>query len=654
MANKKLSQLPETLALLADDIFAVVINTDTVPETKKIKFQDFESSLDHSAIGGLSGDDHTQYFNASRHSLLVHTNLGLVPSTRKINSGAGFSGGGDLSADRTLDIGAGFGILVGTYDISINTETNYVWSGNHEFQGGFITKHITPKLTDTYDLGSNSLLWRKGWLSELDTILFAKNTITLLGGWLMITKGEGALNADISAAATQIDFGQSMTVADYVVLRSSLQVEYIQVGVLSSGTTYNVVRNVDGSGAKDWPMGSPFAVLGNTGSGRIELNAYDSPRISILEQGATYNAQTERIRIGDLAAWQSAGFTGYGIAIGNYSGGESLVYSPTGGLEVRGTIKADDGYLQNLTVQGLLNLNTSGELRAGDTTNGLRFGYLSNGYYLRGIGGGTTQIEIRASDGKMYAAAGKIVIDSQGLRLTSDVYETSGGWAVGNNVNWVDSQGGVRAYISNSIFTDGVSGQTVARLGINASGQAQPLNGMIVLTAGNQSAQPYQYTEFTMKDGKFTFGGSYWVHPWIQITGDIWLESSGLDVGDVMGDYRAVTFVVGDGLNVLTNGTTIASSIPCDMDLVRYEIYSHGASPTNLATKLSYYNGSTWVDHAVRTGLTGYFHRGTFSGVSLQKTNASRNSALAFFVTANGGAKCVELTLYYRKTGKGN
>lgn len=385
-----------------------------------------QSALDHGSIGGLGDDDHTQYFNTTRHTLLVHTNLGLTPNTRQIISGNGLSGGGDLSADRTLAVGAGTGISVGADSVGIDLAANLTWTGNHVFQGGLSTRHLLPELTDTYDLGSSVLLWRKGWLSELDTVLFAQNSVTLLGGWLLISKDEGALVGDVLAADTTIDFGKSMTVGDFVLMRASLKMEYMQVGALISGTTYNVTRNLDGSGANDWAGGTPFAVLGTTGNGRIELNAYDTPRISILEQGSTYNAQTERIRIGDLVNWQSAGFSGYGIAIGNYSGGESLVYSPTGGLEVRGTIKADDGYLQNLTVQGLLNLSTSGELRAGTTTNGLRFGYLSDGYYLRGIGGGTTQVEIRASDGKLYAGGGKVIIDGEGIKFGKYLTEFMG------------------------------------------------------------------------------------------------------------------------------------------------------------------------------------------------------------------------------------
>ena len=353
-----------------------------------------QSGLDHGSIGGLGDDDHSQYYNSTR-----------------------------LQA------------------------ANLIWTGNHVFQGGLSTRHLLPELTDTYDFGSSTKLWRKGWLSELDTILFAQNTMTLLGGWLLISKDEGALVGDVLAIDTTIDFGKSMTVGDFVLMRASLKMEYMQVGALISGTTYNVTRNLDGSGANDWAGGTPFAVLGTTGNGRIELNAYDTPRISILEQGSTYNAQTERIRIGDLVNWQSAGFSGYGIAIGNYSGGESLVYSPTGGLEVRGTIKADDGYLQNLTVQGLLNLSTSGELRAGTTTNGLRFGYLSDGYYLRGIGGGTTQVEIRASDGKLYAGDGAVTIDEAGLS-----YYGSGSSESSRTIQWYDTSNGNR--LTGYIYSD--------------------------------------------------------------------------------------------------------------------------------------------------------------------------------------------------------
>jgi hypothetical protein len=136
MANKKLSQLPETLALISDDIFVTVINTDTVPETKKIKFENVEISLDHGSIGGLSDDDHNQYYNSTRHTLLLHTGLGLVPDTIEIISGSGLSGGGNLSSNRTLAIGAGTGIVVGNDDVGVDLNATFLWTGSHEFNIG--------------------------------------------------------------------------------------------------------------------------------------------------------------------------------------------------------------------------------------------------------------------------------------------------------------------------------------------------------------------------------------------------------------------------------------------------------------------------------------------------------------------------------------
>lgn len=64
------------------------------------------SGIDHGGLAGLGDDDHTQYFNATRHTLSVHTSLGLVPDTRQITAGNGLTGGGTLAGDRTIDLAA--------------------------------------------------------------------------------------------------------------------------------------------------------------------------------------------------------------------------------------------------------------------------------------------------------------------------------------------------------------------------------------------------------------------------------------------------------------------------------------------------------------------------------------------------------------------
>jgi hypothetical protein len=97
---------------------------------------------------------------------------------------------------------------------------------------------------------------------------------------------------------------------------------------------WNVTRNLDGSGPNAWPQGSPYANLGYNGDGRIELNAYDTPRISMVRQGTSYNTQTEMARIGDLnGGWGYSAET-WGVALGQYTG-NWLTIDPTNGIIMR-------------------------------------------------------------------------------------------------------------------------------------------------------------------------------------------------------------------------------------------------------------------------------------------------------------------------------
>lgn len=383
--------------------------------------------VNHGDLLNLLDDDHTQYLHlttprtvSAQHTFApgsaappfllganaqgqTVTGLRADQLNKSVLAGNGLSGGGLLTANRTLSVNQGYA---------------FNWTATHHFANPTYldntanARSILPQATDTYDIGSDVLLWRKGWLSELDTILFSKNTVTLLGGWLLVGPNEGALAADVAAAATSIDFGQAMTVGHFILFRSALKLEYMQVGALVSGTTYNVTRNLDGSGANDWPAGAPYSVLGTDGSGRIELNAYDTPRISVIRQGATYNAQTERVRFGDLAGWQGAGLTGYGWAAGDYAGNEYAYYSPSTGQVIRGTVRADDGYLNNLDITGTLKTGSSPNPRIEITPT-----------MLAGYSDATTrQFYLQSSDGKAYAGGGVVKMDSTGLTVSSTAY----------------------------------------------------------------------------------------------------------------------------------------------------------------------------------------------------------------------------------------
>jgi hypothetical protein len=215
--------------------------------------------------------------------------------------------------------------LTGTPAVSVDVTDDYVWTGSHTFANTITARHVLPQYTDTYDVGSATLWWRQQFVSQINATIFAKETVQLYGGGLMVTKNAVTLPA-VSAVQTQINFGQSMTPGDFLLIRAhdasgAVKVEYMTVGGLVSGTTYNVTRDVAGAHVTDpvWADGTPAAVLGQSGNGRIELNAYTSPRLSVIVQGATYNSQSEYIRLGDLNGMPGVSSTKWGIFIGDAS-----------------------------------------------------------------------------------------------------------------------------------------------------------------------------------------------------------------------------------------------------------------------------------------------------------------------------------------------
>jgi hypothetical protein len=188
---------------------------------------------------------------------------------------------------------------------------------------GFSTS-LNPTTSDTYDLGNPFKLWRKSYISEMSAVLFAKETQQLYGGWLSVSKNAGALAASVTSADTTVDFGTAMTLNQFILIRAAdnntgaITSEFLKVGTLVSGTRYNVTRNLSGLGAKDWATGTPFMVRGVTGDGWLELNAFDTPRLSVYTQGSLYNNSTENLRIGHLTGMPNSS-SGIGFYVGDAS-----------------------------------------------------------------------------------------------------------------------------------------------------------------------------------------------------------------------------------------------------------------------------------------------------------------------------------------------
>lgn len=253
---------------------------------------------DHGSLGGLSDDDHIQYLDSGRHATMALHPLGVV-----------------VPHDD-------HGLISGLGD---DDHPHYFRADGTRNMSG----NLKADATSTRDIGTPTVLWRKAYIAEIDALVLAEQTISMVGGWLIVGKDQGTLPADLASGATTCNFGKSMTNGDVVRMKNATQEEYLRVGALVSGTTYNVTRNLDGSGANDWIAGTAFHVLGQAGNGWLELNAYDTPRMSVFTQNSTtYSDKTERVRIGDLKDWDGNSASRYGLAVGDYAGGNYFRYYP--------------------------------------------------------------------------------------------------------------------------------------------------------------------------------------------------------------------------------------------------------------------------------------------------------------------------------------
>lgn len=94
----------------------------------------------------------------TKPSAAVDTSTGNVPTTRVLTAGAGLTGGGDLSADRTFDVGAGTGITVNANDVALDTShaRNVDHSAVTITAGAGLTGGGTIESTRTLDVGAGT------------------------------------------------------------------------------------------------------------------------------------------------------------------------------------------------------------------------------------------------------------------------------------------------------------------------------------------------------------------------------------------------------------------------------------------------------------------------------------------------------------------
>jgi hypothetical protein len=302
-----------------------------------------------SAVGG--GDDvrfwagdisqSTAPFRVHESGFLHAENVDI---TGEIHATGGTIGGFTIDQFTISAVEDDLGIVLDTFNTAMirvgNMAGNYIeingfeeWIRSSNFVAGATGFNIA---TDTGDAEFNNITAR----GELKTFLLTSSNQMAVAGNIIVSKDAGKLGADVSSGATTVNFGKALTVGNWIKIQGpdsagSNALEWMLIGSLVSGTTYNVTRNVDGSGANAWLKDTPFVVIGANGDSRIELVAGASGSIQLITQGATWNTQTVQASMSTVAGAITAGggnvvIDQYGIYIANNQQG-SFGFKDTSG-----------------------------------------------------------------------------------------------------------------------------------------------------------------------------------------------------------------------------------------------------------------------------------------------------------------------------------
>lgn len=249
----------------------------------------------HAQQHALDGPDHTGTLDASQlpATAIVEADAGTATPVSVGPSGATAGSGRKYARENHQHI--------------INAVANYIWTGLHTFQAKLTTRDLEPETGELYDIGSVNKRYRTARVAELAATLFSKEEIMVMGNRLIIAKDADTLPSDMNNSQTTYDWGRSLSVGDWLMTQAedasgNPSTEWWLIGSLVSGTTYNITRNVDGSGANAWPAGTPYVVIGKSGDHRIEIASSNPPSVKLVRQGATWNATTTPVVIDNEGA----------------------------------------------------------------------------------------------------------------------------------------------------------------------------------------------------------------------------------------------------------------------------------------------------------------------------------------------------------------
>jgi hypothetical protein len=331
-----------TLKFLAGEIGGWVIGPDSIKDAAGVV----------GMLSTVTGGDDIRFFaghatpgsapfRVTEAGALVASNATITGS---ITATGGSIAGWQISSTRIQKFVGAIGIALDSDVPQIrvgDTGGIYVLINGDASTPGIMSSNFVSGQTGFYinastaDAEFNNIVAR----GELKTFILTTSNQMAVAGNISIDKDAGKLGADVSSGATTVNFGKALTVGNWIKIQGpddagSNNLEWMLIGSLVSGTTYNVTRNVDGSGANGWLKDTPFVVIGAPGDSRIELVAGSSASIQLITQGATWNTQTVQASMSTVAgaitaAGGSVNIDSTGITTdNNYPGVSFLATNP--------------------------------------------------------------------------------------------------------------------------------------------------------------------------------------------------------------------------------------------------------------------------------------------------------------------------------------
>lgn len=413
---------------------------------------------------------------------------------------------GSVALGRTFFIPAAGG-LVGINQIPTDPYALDV-SGHTRIAG-----NLYARAGNSWNMGADGTPWGAIYASELHVgNLIAENKIATTGGRILVSPSTKVILA-MTTGATTIDVAaNTLTSGDRIYLESTGKLEWMAVTsgatAVTGGYRYSVTRNLNGAGAQTWSAGDAVVNTGQTGQGFIDLySRYGIPAngqtsttrqgptiVGNVRTGSTFDSIAERWAVGNLKGLYDYGATAYGFAAGDPQAAW-LALDATNGLRM---MQSSETRVQ-LTAAGVLTINnsdsqpvftfdsavgaeftlpltlaTTGGIYQGtgtfaSPTTGLKI-YNSGGFGLiAGYNTGTVQW-YADTDGKLYAGAGAVKLDDNGITLNKGT-----GYAAASSIKWGGDDISVTGYYSlatNRLFllSQQLSAGAYAQSNLQASG----------------------------------------------------------------------------------------------------------------------------------------------------------------------------------------